>query len=147
MQIIFYSILILGINYPNNINEEIDRIDVFLQLYPAFIGFILIFNLCVFCGTPVGTTVGVARTHINLPEHRGTAGALYDLTDFIGAGLGIMLGAVFMIILSSFRLTILYGALFWLISGVIWLFIAKFIKQDYENSREILKKRANIINN
>ncbi|MHA1256168.1 MAG: hypothetical protein ACTSPS_11275 [Promethearchaeota archaeon] len=146
MQIIFYSILILGINYPNNINEKIDRIDVFLQLYPAFIGFILIFNLCVFCGTPVGTTVGVARTHINLPEHRGTAGALYDLTDFIGAGLGIMLGAVFMIILSSFRLTILYGALFWLISGVIWLFIAKFIKQDYENSREILKNRANIIN-
>ena len=131
MQIIFYSILILGINYPNNINENIDRIDVFLQLYPAFIGFILIFNLCVFCGTPVGTTVGVARTHINLPEHRGTAGALYDLTDFIGAGLGIMLGAVFMIILSSFRLTILYGASFWLISGVIWLFIAKFIKQDY----------------
>ena len=146
MQILFYSILILGINYPSNINENINRIDVFLELYPAFIGFILIFNLCVFCGTPVGTTVGVARTHINLPEHRGTAGALYDLTDFIGAGIGIMLGAVFMIILSSFRLTILYGALFWLISGVIWLFIAKFIKQDYENSREILKDRANIIN-
>ena len=146
MQIVFYSILILGINYPNNINEKINRIDIFLQLYPAFIGFILIFNLCVFCGTPVGTTVGVARTHINLPEHRGTAGALYDLTDFIGAGLGIMLGAVFMIILNSFRLTILYGALFWLISGVIWLFIAKFIKHDYENSREILKERANIAN-
>jgi len=144
MQIVFYSILILGINYPNNINEKINRIDIFLQLYPAFIGFILIFNLCVFCGTPVGTTVGVARTHINLPEHRGTAGALYDLTDFIGAGLGIMLGAVLMIILNSFRLTILYGALFWLISGVIWIFIAKFIKQDYENSRDILKDRANI---
>ena len=147
MQIIFYSILILGINYPTNINENIDRIDVFLQLYPAFIGFILIFNLCVFCGTPVGTTVGVARTHINLPEHRGTAGALYDLTDFIGAGLGIMLGAMFMILLSSFRLTILYGALFWLISGVIWVFIAKFITQDYIKSREILKDRANIRNN
>ncbi|MFX1445140.1 MAG: MFS transporter [Promethearchaeota archaeon] len=143
MQIIFYSILILGINYPNDINKKINRIDIFLQLYPAFIGFILIFNLCVFCGTPVGTTVGVARTHINLPEHRGTAGALYDLTDFIGAGLGIILGTVFMIILNSFRLTILYGALFWLISGVIWLFIAKFIKQDYESSREILKNRAN----
>ncbi len=146
MQIFFYSILILGINYPDNINEKINRIDVFLQLYPAFIGFILVFNLCVFCGTPVGTTVGVARTHINLPEHRGTAGALYDLTDFIGAGLGIMLGAVFMIILNSYRLTILYGALFWLFSGLIWLFIAKFIKQDYENSREILKDRANITN-
>ena len=146
MQIVFYSILILGINYPGNINEKINRLDVFLQLYPAFIGFILVFNLCVFCGTPVGTTVGVARTHINLPEHRGTAGALYDLTDFIGAGLGIMLGAIFMIISNSYRLTILYGALFWLISGLIWLFIAKFIKQDYESSREILKDRAKVTN-
>ncbi|TFG15199.1 MAG: MFS transporter [Promethearchaeota archaeon] len=146
MQVVFYSILILGINYPNNINRNINRIDTFLQLYPAFIGFILIFNLCVFCGTPVGTTVGVARTHINLPEHRGTAGALYDLTDFIGAGFGIMLGTIFIIILNSFRLTILYGALFWLISGVIWLFIAKFIKQDYEKAREILKERAKLEN-
>jgi MFS family permease len=144
MQVVFYTILILGINYPNNINGRINRIDVFLQLYPAFIGFILIFNLCVFCGTPVGTTVGVARTHINLPEHRGTAGALYDLTDFIGVGLGIMLGTIFMIFLNNYRLTIFYGALFWLISGVIWLFIAKFIRKDYENSRELLKDRAKI---
>jgi MFS family permease len=143
MQIVFYSILILGINYPNDINENINRIDIFLQLYPAFFGFILIFNLCVFCGTPVGTTVGVARTHINLPEHRGTAGAIYDLTDFIGAGFGIMLGAIFMVILNSFRMTILYGALFWLISGVIWIFIAKYIRNDYLDSREILKNRVN----
>ena len=144
LQVVFYTILILGINYPNNINEKINRIDLFLRLYPAFIGFILVFNICVFCGTPVGTTVGVARTHINLPEHRGTAGALYDLTDFIGAGIGIMLGTVFMILLNSYRLTIFYGALFWLISGVIWLFIAKSIRQDYEDSRRLLKDRANI---
>ena len=88
------------------------------------IGFILVFNLCVFCGSPIGTSVGVARTHINLPEHRGTAGALYYLTDFIGAGIGIMMGTIFMSLTSSYRLTIVYGALFWLISGGIWIFIS-----------------------
>ncbi len=144
LQIVFYAILLIGLDYPRNINENIDRFEIFLQLYPAFIGFILIFNICVFCGTPIGTTVGVARTHINLPEHRGTAGAVYDLTDYIGAGIGIMLGTVFMIVLNSYRLTVLYGASFWLISGLIWLFIAKFIKQDYEDSRKILIKRAKI---
>ena len=36
------------------------------------------------------------------------------------------------------------GALFWLILGLIWLFIAKFIKQDYEKSRDILKDRVKI---
>ena len=141
-QLIFYTILILGINYPISVNEQIIRIDLFLQLYPAFIGFILIFNICVFCGTPIGTTVGVARTHINLPEHRGTAGALYDLTDFIGAGIGIIIGTNFILITKSYRMTVLLGALFWLISGVVWIFIARFIKQDYNESRKILKERA-----
>ncbi len=144
LQALFYSILILGIQYPEKVNDEIVQIDIFLQTYPAFIGFILVFNICIFCGTSTGVAVGVSRTHINLPEHRGTAGALYDLTDFIGAGIGITLGVLFMIFLNNYRLTILCGVFFWTISGVIWLFIAKFIKKDYEDSREILKNRAKI---
>jgi MFS family permease len=142
LQWIFYAVLILGIEYPANINSNVDRIDILLQLYPAFLGFIVVFNFCVFCGTPIGTTVGVARTHINLPEHRGTTGALYDLTDFIGVGIGIILGALFMIILNSYRLTVLYGASFWLISGVLWLFITKYIKKDFEATRNTLKNRV-----
>jgi len=143
LQSLLYSILILIIQYPDSIDKNIYRIDLFLQAYPAFIGFILIFNLCVFCGTPIGTTVGVARTHVNLPEHRGTAGALYDLTDFIGSGIGILIASLFLMISSSYRLTIMYGAMFWLISGLIWIYIAKSFKQDYEETRRILKKRAN----
>ncbi len=142
MQCLFYAILILGIQYPKEIETQIVSVDVFLRIYPAFLIFILIFNLCVFCGTPNGTTVGVARTHINLPEHRGTAGALYDLTDFIGAGIALTIGTILMFTLSSYRLTILFGSLFWLISGVIWIFISKFIKHDYENTRSVLKERA-----
>jgi len=143
LQSIFYAILIFGIQYPDKINSDITSISLFLTIYPGFIGFILIFNLCVFCGTPVGTTVNVARTHVNLPEHRGTAGALYDLTDFIGAGIGIVIGTILMTHLYSFRLTIFYGGLFWIISGIIWLFIAKYIKEDYKETRDILKSRLN----
>ncbi len=142
LQCIFYAMLILAIQYPTKIDVKIARIDLFLQMYPAFFSFILIFNLCVFCGTPIGTSVGVARTHINLPEHRGTAGALYDLTDYIGAGIALVIGTILMFVLSSYRLTILFGSLFWLISGVIWVFISKSIKKDYENTRVVLKERA-----
>ena len=127
--------LILGINYPSSVDESLSVFELitFLQLYPAFIGFILVFNICVFFGTPIGTTVGVARTHINIPEHRGTAGALYDLTDFIGSGIGITIGTMLMNIFSSYKLTIVTGGLFWIISGIIWLFISKHIKKDYED--------------
>jgi MFS family permease len=142
LQWVFYAILIIEIDYPENINSNVNRMDVFLQLYPAFLSFILIFNFCVFCGTPIGTTVGVARTHVNLPEHRGTAGALYDLTDFIGAGIGIILGTIFMILVNSYRMTVIYGASFWLISGLIWLFIVTHIKKDFEATRNILKTRV-----
>jgi len=144
LQSLFYTILILGINYPNSVDESLSlyEIGTFLQLYPAFLGFILIFNICVFCGTPIGTTVGVARTHINLPEHRGTAGALYDLTDFIGSGIGITIGTALMGIFRSYQLTIVAGSLFWIISGFVWLFIIRFIRQDYEKSRKILRERS-----
>ncbi len=141
-QAILYAFLILAIQYPSSVDGDINNLLIFLTMYPAFIGFILVFNACVFCGTPVGTTVGVARTHVNLPEHRGTAGALYDLTDFIGAGIGIMVGTLLMASFASYRLTIVYGALFWLISGVVWVVAAKFIKKDYEKTRQLLKSRA-----
>ena len=142
LQVGFYFLLILGIEYPKTIDESIIRLDIFLNLYPAFLAFILIFNICVFCGTPIGTTVGVARTHINLPEQRGTAGALYDLTDFIGSGIGILIGSLLMNLFESYRLTILYGSLAWVISGVFWLAAMKFIGEDFKFTRKMLRKRA-----
>ena len=37
----------------------------------------------------------MARTHINLPEHRGTVAALYDMTNSIGVAIGIIMGNYF----------------------------------------------------
>ena len=145
LQVFLYIFLILGINYPESINRNITNVIFFIQQYPAFIFFIIIFNFCVFCGTPIGTTVGVARTHINLPEHRGTAGSIYDLTDFIGSGLGIMIASIFLTLFSSYRLTIMCGSLFWIASGVIWVLITKHIETDFKDARKILQKRANYL--
>ncbi|MHA1285133.1 MAG: MFS transporter [Promethearchaeota archaeon] len=141
-QTALYAVLILFIRYPTSINGSITQIDVIFTKYPVFIYFIIIFNFCVFCGTPIGTTVGVARTHINLPEHRGTAGALYDLTDFIGAGIGLLIGNILIILFSSYKLTIVFGASFWLISGFIWLMIYRSIGKDYKSVRDVLNLRS-----
>ncbi len=142
LQVFMYSLLILGISYPSSLDSSINQLDLFLRMYPTFFLFIIIFNFAVFFGTPIGLTVGVSRTNINLPEHRGTAGALYDLTDFIGAGLGILIGALIMIEFNKFQLTILIGSLFWMISAIIWIIITLFIERDYHSVRNVLKQRA-----
>ena len=143
LQVIMYSLLVLVVLYPKDINPDIVKIGVFLSNYPQFYFFILVFNFAVFFGTPIGTTVSVSRTNLNLPEHRGTAGALYDLTDFIGVGLGIMIGSLIMIMFQEYRLTVFFGSIFWIISGIIWIIIIIFIENDFNNTREILLKRAN----
>ncbi|MHA1688972.1 MAG: MFS transporter [Promethearchaeota archaeon] len=147
LQVFMYILLTLGISYPLTLNSSINQLDVFLKTYPIFFLFIILFNFAVFFGTPIGLTVGVSRTNINLPEHRGTAGALYDLTDFIGAGLGILIGTLIMIEFNKFQLTILIGSLFWIISAFLWIVITFFIERDYHSIRNVLKKRASSITN
>ena len=96
-------------------------------------------------GTSIGPVVGVARTHINLPEHRGTAAALYDTTDFIGAGIALIIGGIIASNTSSFRVMIFIGSLAWLVSGLLWLFITKYINDDYKIIRESLKNRSTVL--
>ncbi|MBD3352748.1 MAG: MFS transporter [Candidatus Lokiarchaeota archaeon] len=142
MQVVFYFILTMVLTYPETIEPENNTIKGIFNAYPVFYAFIIVFNLCSFCGTPVGTTVGVARTHVNLPENRGTAAALYDLFDFIGSGLAIAIGQFFFSIFSGYQITIFAGSCFWIVSGILWLFIVKFIQKDYQEIRNTLSKRA-----
>ncbi len=141
-QVIGYAFLVFVPNYPDLSSET--NIDIFglLGRFPEFWKFVAIFNFCLLAGTSIGPVVGTTRTHINLPEHRATAAALYDTTDFIGAGTGLVFGSMLSFHLNSFKLIIFFGSLAWLISGTIWLMITKNINQDYQSIREILRKRA-----
>ncbi len=141
-QVFVYALLVFIPNYPDLSSES--NIDIFglLTRYPEFWKFVVIFNFCLLAGTSIGPVVGTTRTHINLPEHRATAAALYDTTDFIGGGTALLFGSLLSLYLNSFKLIIFFGSLAWLISGTIWLMITKNINQDYRNIREILKSRA-----
>jgi MFS family permease len=141
-QIITYACLIFLPTYPTNMGSSLDNPLDLLNTYPVFWQFFIIFNICLFFGTGIGPIVGMARTHINLPEHRGTAAALYDTTDFLGAGVALILGGIFATAMNSFRLTIFFGALFWIVSGLLWIAITKVINQDYMKLRDIMEQRA-----
>ena len=142
MQVISYAFLTLALDYPESIDPTANTWFNIFDAYPVFIGFIAVFNICVFFGTPIGTTVNVARTHINFPENRGTAAALYDLFDFIGAGIGIGIGSALWEGMGSYPKVILVGSLFWLISGLLWLCILVYMPKDYRYVRNFMQKRA-----
>ncbi len=142
LQVVAYAILMVVPTYPSGLNLTITDLPVLYFMYPVFLTFTLGFNITTFLSTPIGTTVGIVRTHVNLPEHRGTAAAIYDFSDFLGAGLGISLANYFFAAMASYRLTVVFGSLFWIISGIIWL-IANFkIKKDFANVRQVLQARS-----
>lgn len=141
-QILSYALLVFLPEYPSKIDATLENPITLFNQYPVFWQFFVIFNICLLFSTGIGPVVGVTRTHLNLPEHRGTAAALYDTTDFIGAGAGLLIGTILIDILQSFRLVIFYGAFFWIISGVIWIFITRFINRDYEKIRLIMQERV-----
>ncbi|MCP4760259.1 MAG: MFS transporter [archaeon] len=142
LQVIAYFILTMVLQYPDSINPIYNNWSGLFQAYPVFIGFIITMNLCIFFGTSIAPTVGTARTHINLPENRGTAAALYDLFDFIGSGIALIIGSTIYTVFQNYQITIMLGSLFWIISGGIWIIISLVITKDYRKVRLILKERA-----
>ncbi|MHA1820258.1 MAG: MFS transporter [Promethearchaeota archaeon] len=142
LQVVSYVILTFMLKYPDKIDPQYNSIFKIFQYYPVFYWFLFVFNICVFFGTPIGTTVKIARTHVNLPEHRGTAASLYDLFDSIGAGIGLGVGWAIYSKFNNYQTTVMLGSLFWLISGGLWLLINFYYRQDYLEMRHKLQHYA-----
>ena len=142
LEIVAYAVVLLVPSYPVGTNLTIQDVGEFLVLYPIFIAFIVGFNIATFFSTPIGTTVDIARTHLNLPEHRGTVQAIYNFAGFLGSALGIYAANLIFATVASYRLTIVYGTLFWLISGAIWILALFVFKKDFGEVREILQSRG-----
>ncbi len=142
LQVVAYAILMLIPKYPSDLNlTKITDLPI-VYSYPVFLTFTLGFNITTFLSTPIGTTVGIVRTHVNLPEHRGTVSAIYDFSDFLGVGIGIVLASYIFALVESYRLTVVFGSLFWIISGILWIGANFTIKKDFANVRQVLQARS-----
>ncbi len=83
-EIIGYLLLVYIPQYPLTVGQTYTNpLDV-PNHFPCF-GSLLLSLIFVFCLEPESAlSFGMARTHINLPEHCGTVAALYDITNSIG---------------------------------------------------------------
>lgn len=78
---------------------------------------------------------------VNLPEHRGTAFSVFNLTDKIGQGAGPALGGA---LIGAFGHTTAMNIaiLFWIPCGLLWFPLLRHRQRDISQMHEILESHA-----
>ncbi|MFX1250526.1 MAG: MFS transporter [Promethearchaeota archaeon] len=108
---------------------------------------LVIFGLLFFSGTLTGGAAGPNRRallyDVNLPEHRGTTGAMFTITDQLGSAVALI-GASLLLPLSGYIWLFLITSLFYMISALVCIPVIYHVEIDSQTLREVIQKRASI---
>jgi sugar phosphate permease len=105
-------------------------------IVPVAIGFITGFTI-----TITGPNVNAILLNVNSPETRGSIFSLFNLTDDLGKGFGPVI--ISLLIVGFGRLWAFNIAnLFWVICGIVLLFMMKTFPEDEARLNAVLKERA-----
>lgn len=105
-------------------------------IVPVAIGFITGFTI-----TITGPNVKAILLNVNTPETRGSIFSLFNLTDDLGKGFGPVI--ISLLIVGFGRLLAFNIAnLFWVICGIVLLFMMKTFPEDEARLNAVLKERA-----
>lgn len=96
-----------------------------------------------------GPNVRAIISQVNLPEDRGTVFGVFNIMDNIGRSIGPLIGGLLIVFFNevyskeiSYMITMIFGILFWLPCGILWIVIKKYYLQDRIKIQSILKERA-----
>jgi MFS family permease len=109
---------------------------------------VMLFAILFWMGSFIGAASGPNRTsllfNVSLPESRGTLGALYSLTDNLGAALGVFVSTFFLQYFNYYSVFNL-SLVFYLLASVCWFGSIKYISVDEGEINDILNIRASEI--
>ncbi|MFW9778632.1 MAG: MFS transporter [Candidatus Heimdallarchaeota archaeon] len=116
----------------------------FMVMDPFWIFFFL-FSVFFWLGSFIGGGSGPNRTslmfEVSLPEHRGSLGALFSITDQIGAIVGIIVGTLLLTVTTySIVFTVSLG--FYGVAALAWALCIPMIHGESAQIRTILQERA-----
>jgi len=106
------------------------------SVLPSFIGF---FGGVI--ATFASANIKALLMAVNPPENRGSAFAIFNLTDNIGKGLGPWVGGL-LIRLMGYAATLQMAVTWWIPSGIIFLMIAYTIRKDKAKMEAYLLKKV-----
>ncbi|TXT62501.1 MAG: Inner membrane transport protein YdhP [Promethearchaeota archaeon] len=137
----------LNISYPLLIPTQqiwtyilLTIIDIF-QVYPGYIYF---FVAALIASTLSSGPVANKRAimiDVNLPEHKGTATSLFNLSEQVGKGLTLLLSSFLISLLGSIFNMILFSILFWIPAGILWFLSIKTVSEDMLEKSYVLMER------
>lgn len=124
------------LNYPSQIGVQNPSV-----VFPLAIGFITGFTV-----TITGPNIKAILLNVNSPETRGSIFSLFNLTDSLGKGFGPVI--ISLLIMGFGRLWAFNIAnLFWLVCGIILLFMVITFPKDEAALNKLLEERAKEMRN
>lgn len=116
----------------------------FLVMDPFWISFLL-FGFLFWLGSFIGGGPGPNRTsllfEVSLPEYRGSLGALFSITDQIGAIIGITLGTLALYV-TNYNVVFTLSLGFYGLAALAWALCISTIQVEASRIKKILADRA-----
>ncbi len=116
--------------------------------YPTYILYIIFSFLGTFLSAGMVTNKNAVMVDVNLPEHRGTATSLFQLTEQLGKSFTLMLTAGLLTLLNrsgmGYRQLLFIGILFWIPSAFLWFLSTKSVVNDIYTKEITLRERSQV---
>ncbi len=153
--LLFFSISVvdsskLGINYPAEIpNEEVGRymletIGAIFTTYPSYyITFSFALIASVLTAGPAANKNAV-MADVNLPEHRGTAASMINLSEQMSKGLTLLFSSWLIGILGGMFNMMVFSILFWIPAGLFWYRASQRVGDEMDAKSKVLSERGQI---
>ncbi|MGQ4875688.1 MAG: MFS transporter [Promethearchaeia archaeon] len=137
----------LGIDYPDPIPTEEIWHYIFLTIgaiFTAYPGYGLFFAFALIASIlsagPVANRNAV-MIDVNLPEHKGTAASLFNLSEQIGKGLTLLISFTLITLMGSIYNMIIVSFFFWIPAAFLWYIASRNVEMDMHDKSRILSER------
>ncbi|MFX1237412.1 MAG: MFS transporter [Promethearchaeota archaeon] len=140
----------LSISYPADIPSEevgkyiIETIGAIFTNYPSFyITFSFALIASILSAGPVANKNAV-MVDINMPEHRGTAASMVNLSEQIGKGITLLFSSWLISIIGGMFNMMVFSILFWIPAGFFWYKAGKNVVNEMDKKSQLLSERGQI---
>ncbi len=148
LQVIDYDVINASINYPPIIaNEEVGKyiiltLGAIFNSYPSYIAciFFALFASILSAG-PVANKHAV-MLDVNMPEHKGTAASLFNLSEQVGKGLTLLLTSWLIFLLANMYHMMIIAMFFWVPGSIYWILASRSVIGEMDVKSKILSERS-----
>lgn len=138
---------VLDVDYPETITAGESILYVVLTVqavftkYPNFIIFFMFALIASMLGSAPVANKNAVMVDVNLPEHKGTAASMFNLSEQVGKGITLLLSSLLIQLLGSMFNMMVVSMFFWVPSAIFWLMASRNVGEDIYKKTHVLTER------